>query len=683
MNPQVAAGGNPNATANPTPFTVNLPSAGSFFIDSSGGPQPQLYTISGNNLQQFNINSYAQNYLAQNGIDSQALGSATGLQLGLGPSGTNNSQYNASLAAMYQKAQSLGIPISSRANNWTDVGFANIDLYGLGSNLINKNYDINLSSLPTQNIGDVQQAIGKLGGSYQSTIDPSFFTTAAGASQSVTMNTQPALPANAATIAAAQQAQNAQLAGLQGKNVVTTTDANGNITSATAVPLAAPQMTSIGSTITPPTGSGSGPTLPTPQGAQTAATYLGGISATLDSQNAQLSAAYQQQQQQYQKQIDALNQQQSDLQQLETAGMSGELSTTTAESQAKQAALDQEQQQYNDNYNANQALISEMDGLLQQGNQIVEDMQNTTGLASIMNPRISKTMSDVSARVGVIQAVLATRNDQIGNAQKQLASATDAITSIYSDQMNYYKSVVSFYEQQKQDNQGQIDTLSKDQQTYINAQIQQLQDQITNTQNTQSIIQKAMLDPNTALLYATAGVTLNDTPQQISQKLGIASYANELSTLSDTMAKQGYSSNPVPGVSPVTVVDSQGQAHNFYAATTPGTKIGVGGLTTTASAGATGGVVQSGKLVASQSDIDQGAQALKQSASQGAEADGKYADPTLYLQMYEHWVNSGGKGADFLKYYPFSTYINPANTWLSQSISDFNNQGSSDGAQTP
>lgn len=96
-----------------------------------------------------------------------------------------------------------------------------------------------------------------------------------------------------------------------------------------------------------------------------------------------------------------------------------------------------------------------------------------------------------------------------------------------------------------------------------------------------------------------------------------------------------------------------------------------------------GGVIQSGKIVATQSDIDQGTKALKDSASQGKEADGKYADPNVYLKMYEHWMNSGGKQADFFKYYPFSQHINPENTWLAQSISDFNNTGSSSGEQAP
>lgn len=108
---------------------------------------------------------------------------------------------------------------------------------------------------------------------------------------------------------------------------------------------------------------------------------------------------------------------------------------------------------------------------------------------------------------------------------------------------------------------------------------------------------------------------------------------------------------------------------------------------TAASGTAAGAPVTSGSIVMSQGDITAGQNALKASASQGAEADNKYADPGLYLNMYKHWIGAGGKEADFFKNYPYTTYVNPSNTWLTQSMSDFNKQSSGSsgggGAQTP
>jgi hypothetical protein len=98
-----------------------------------------------------------------------------------------------------------------------------------------------------------------------------------------------------------------------------------------------------------------------------------------------------------------------------------------------------------------------------------------------------------------------------------------------------------------------------------------------------------MVDPDTALAYASAGVTLNDSPAQINYKLAQYAYAKEVSLNSDTMAKAGYSyllpgqSAPV-GTQVVTTIDSQGVQRQWYT-TLSGAQIkatgGGGGGTTT------------------------------------------------------------------------------------------------------
>ena len=73
----------------------------------------------------------------------------------------------------------------------------------------------------------------------------------------------------------------------------------------------------------------------------------------------------------------------------------------------------------------------------------------------------------------------------------------------------------------------------------------------------------------------------------------------------------------------------------------------------------------------SPSSITQLKNALKASAFQGPEADGKYADPNLYLQNYQSWLQNGGTAEEFFRNFPPSTYINPANTWLPAEIMAF------------
>lgn len=73
----------------------------------------------------------------------------------------------------------------------------------------------------------------------------------------------------------------------------------------------------------------------------------------------------------------------------------------------------------------------------------------------------------------------------------------------------------------------------------------------------------------------------------------------------------------------------------------------------------------------SSSSITQLKNALNASKFQGPEADGKYADPNLYLQNYQSWIQSGGSAEEFFRNFPPSTYINPANTWLPAEIMQF------------
>jgi hypothetical protein len=290
-------------------------------------------------------------------------------------------------------------------------------------------------------------------------------------------------------------------------------------TQAGITPPTQPAVTPIPPTLTPPTTGSGTPTLPPAQAPTLADQFNTSLSSTVTNSQKQLQDSLTQQQSQYQSKIDALNQEKQNFTDLQQSGLATMHDITNNEAQDKAAALEQERQQFQKNYEARQQLTDQLQTLLSRGQTIVEGLRNTSGLSSIMNGRISQTMADVQGQAGVITATLSAYSDQIGLAQTQLKDATDAISSIYGDQLNYWKSVVDFYGGQQKDVEGQITKLSSDQQTYIDEQIKQLQANVTNTQATAKIIQDAMLDPTKALAYSKAGVSLTDTPAQISQKL--------------------------------------------------------------------------------------------------------------------------------------------------------------------
>jgi hypothetical protein len=325
-----------------------------------------------------------------------------------------------------------------------------------------------------------------------------------------------------------------------------------------ATPIAPPPVTPITNPLLPPNANGT----PTPivATAPTAVSdYSNSIANTLAAQNAQLTQAYQQQQANYQTQIDAANQAAADAKSMAESGLASENSTIQQETAQKAQALQIEQQQYNDNYNAIAGLAAQATALVTTAQQLTDQMRSTTGLASIMNPRISQTAADLTAQLAVINGAVNIYNGQIGAAQNQLKSATDAITSIYSDQLSYYQNVVSFYSDQQKSDISQVASLSKTQQTYIDAQISQLQDQIKSTQTTADYISKAMVDPATALAFAKAGVTLNMTIPQVSAAVATYQQSQTIQSANDAMTKAGYSLSPIAGAKNGTYKDQYGK----------------------------------------------------------------------------------------------------------------------------
>ena|SRR3990167_5643066 len=75
--------------------------------------------------------------------------------------------------------------------------------------------------------------------------------------------------------------------------------------------------------------------------------------------------------------------------------------------------------------------------------------------------------------------------------------------------------------------------------------------------------------------------------------------------------------------------------------------------------GGTSTLVRSGNLEYTREDYSEDASQLEQSRG----SDG-WVDPTIYQKLYDAWVSSGGKIADFVKTYPPEQYVNPENDWL-------------------
>ena len=198
------------------------------------------------------------------------------------------------------------------------------------------------------------------------------------------------------------------------------------------------------------------------------------------------------------------------------------------------------------NFEENQKLVNELGDLLTEGNELIKQQQETTGLSAIRNPRINQTISDVNARVGVIEAVINARNGQIAQAYTMIDRVVNEAKVYRNDQLNYYTNLYNFYEGQKDTEGRKLIQLTADEKEYINAKINVLSNELAQADAVALKIKEAMADPATATIYANAGVTLNDTLESINTKLAAYAYMKEVADTSNELSLNGYT-QLVPG----------------------------------------------------------------------------------------------------------------------------------------
>lgn len=214
----------------------------------------------------------------------------------------------------------------------------------------------------------------------------------------------------------------------------------------------------------------------------------------------------------------------------------------------------------NQNFEANQQLINELDTLLTEGNALIEQQKGVTGLAAVRNPRIQKTMDDVSARVGVIQAVINARNGQIAVAENMIDRSIDAITADRQDQISYYETILGL-------NNRDIISLDKQSVDLANEQLDLKKGDLERAQKTADYIKELLINPETAQMMGDAGVKLTDSVEQINAKLQTASYAKEVRDQANEISLKGgtpvLSPEGIPADQLLSFTDSRGVVHYY------------------------------------------------------------------------------------------------------------------------
>jgi len=290
--------------------------------------------------------------------------------------------------------------------------------------------------------------------------------------------------------------------------------------------------------------------VPTSSGSQDS--LVSSLSANVDKSRAAMESILQKQKEENDKKLAELRAKEQ-----ETLTKVGELTTPFRE---ELETAERERLYINENFEANQSLARELDSLLTEGNDLIKQQREVTGLSAIRNPRIQKTMDDVAARAGVIEAVINVRNGQIAQAETLIDRSIGAITADRQDRLKYYETILNL-------NNRDIISLDATDKRIAEDQVGIAKTFLDSAIETSDYFKQLMINPATASLLGQAGVKLTDTPEQVSVKLANAEYSNEVRDLTNEMATSGAKmiTNPSSVASDrlVTLTDSRGQQYYF------------------------------------------------------------------------------------------------------------------------
>lgn len=193
-----------------------------------------------------------------------------------------------------------------------------------------------------------------------------------------------------------------------------------------------------------------------------------------------------------------------------------------------------------ENYFKNQSLANELEGLLNEGNVLIAQQKGQPIGQQLLNKRVNKTLSDISARTGVIEAVMAARNSQIGQAYNLIDRSVQAMTADRKDQLSYYETVLDFYQNAKDEEGKKLFKLEGEKSGLIQEQIGLIKHDLAQAEQNAQHIKDLMQDPDTAAFMAQAGVTLNDTPDVVNQKMAAQSLRQQTEDIKNRIVTQGY-----------------------------------------------------------------------------------------------------------------------------------------------
>lgn len=210
-----------------------------------------------------------------------------------------------------------------------------------------------------------------------------------------------------------------------------------------------------------------------------------------------------------------------------------------------------------DDFARRRAVVSELETLLTQGNELMKQASNSPVAMSVLNKSVAKTMSDITARAGVLQAVLSGLDGNLGQAHNIINNARAAVASSWQDSLAYHQTYMKLVEG------GQL-AKNKIHDAYAQAEISLAKERLDQLDNVANYINGLMIDPKSAQFMASAGITLNDSIEEINAKMAEQAGREEREGVINELTMKGYEFVPYAGDrTDVVRLDISGQSLAF------------------------------------------------------------------------------------------------------------------------
>lgn len=191
------------------------------------------------------------------------------------------------------------------------------------------------------------------------------------------------------------------------------------------------------------------------------------------------------------------------------------------------------------NFQENQKLTNQLDALLQQGNNMIARKNGVSMNNRAAAIRTQRTIEDVQARAGVIEAVINARNNQITVAQGMIDRSVEAIVADRTDSLNYYNTLLEM------DNAG-ILALDKESKEIAASQVELVKGDLEKAEATAEYIKGLMINPETASFMADAGVSLTDSVEDVQNKMTKQAQVQQVRDARNKLVEAGYELSAIP-----------------------------------------------------------------------------------------------------------------------------------------